>query len=481
MKNVLYYSRWIVAIIFATILIADPSLVFGATGIGLAANFITSTVTWTGKQNYDYFLRPMFIGKSPWETKGVRVIPNIQSTQKLNYFGVASKLLKAYAKGFSGVAGTTHTQRDLTVYRLKAEIAEDANGFYQTVFESALKLGEWNDLSGTMIKDIIINLYRNAIASDVYRIFWLAHPYKETLSGLGNYSGTPDTDYNMLTGMWKLIFDNAATSPSDTQIKRVAVSDGAAAQVATVTLNGGGTTTSTLILTFNGVNYSRVYITSYTQTAANFVTEHAAALLLRGITLTSSGADLIFTSAIPGQPFLNPTFNGSSTVTGSVASTTANTAPSALASGESEDTFLSLYEGCDVVLKQVPTEQKVILCDQLLYENYLTYLESFTADGGMKILLEGKEYLTYRGIPIIPMNWGVHLNADFPHASGYLWAYPHRAILTEVNNLVLGLDAMSEYNETRMWYNADEQENRFRTQLKMGVNYVHNKLLAVSY
>jgi len=97
------------------------------------------------------------------------------------------------------------------------------------------------------------------------------------------------------------------------------------------------------------------------------------------------------------------------------------------------------------------------------------------------MLLDGVEFTTYRGVIVIPMGWGVHLDADFPHATGELYAYPHRVIYTETTNLVLGLDAMSEYNQTRIWYNEDEQENRFRNQIKMGTQYVHPKLMAVAY
>ena len=79
------------------------------------------------------------------------------------------------------------------------------------------------------------------------------------------------------------------------------------------------------------------------------------------------------------------------------------------------------------------------------------------------------------------MNWSLYLDADFPHAATYLPAYPHRVIYTALNNLTLALDSMSEYNKTEFWYNKDEQENRFRNQLKIGANYVHNKLMAVAY
>ena len=49
-------------------------------------NFITKSVTYDGKQNHDVFIAPMFIGKNPLETQGIKIMPNIQSGEYLNLF-----------------------------------------------------------------------------------------------------------------------------------------------------------------------------------------------------------------------------------------------------------------------------------------------------------------------------------------------------------------------------------------------------------
>lgn len=452
---------------------ADP-------GLTLGVMFITTSITWEGKQNMDYFIKPMFIGKSPMETKGVRIIPNVQSKMKLNYFGAASKLLKAYAKGFSGASGVTYTQRDIEVYRMKAEAADDASAFYQTVFEQGLNKADWNDLSTTDLKNIILEIYRNAVASDVYRQFWLNNTYKETVSS-GTYTGTADADYSAFDGIWQLIFENAATSPTSTQIKRVTYTTAAVAQVDTLTFTGSSGTAN---VTVNGVNYLATFDTDLATTAANFVTTHAAALALRDITLTypGSGDAVVFTSAIPGQPFAAVTIaNVTTNLAGSRAATTANTAPDALAAGEAEDIFKALWEGAPKVLKSIPKKQKVLLVTDTILENYITYLEGLGTERANTTLIDGLEFYTYRGIPIISVEWDTHLDADFAHQSSELPGYPHRVIYTALGNLVLGLDAASNYNQTMMWYNKDEEENRFRTKLIIGANYVHNELMAVTY
>jgi hypothetical protein len=441
------------------------------------ANFITTSITWSGKENLDYFLRPMFIGESPWLTSGVRVIPNVQSSQKLNYFGAASKILKAYAKGFSGANGTTYTQRTLSTVRLKAEAADDALEFYNTVFEQGLKKDDWNNLDGTQLKQIIIELYRNAVKSDIFRQFWLADTNKETLTS-GVINGTADADYNVFDGMWKLLMSNASTTPNDNQIFRHSVTDGAVAQVNTVTLTGTGGTAN---VTVGGVNYLATFNSSLNQTHADFVALHAPALALRGITLTGT-TTAIFTSAVPGQPIPIPTVtNVTSNLAGANVATTANTAPAALAAGEAETILNALYTGSDKVLKAVPAANKVFLVSDLIFENFMTSLEARGTERAQLLVENGKEFYTYRGIKIIQPGWDLHLNADFPHASGQLYAYPHRVIYTTTDNLVLGIDSMNQYNETKMWYNPDAEENRFRTKLVMGCQYVHNKLVSLAY
>jgi len=442
------------------------------------ATFINTNIEWNGEETLEYFLRPLFIGLQPYETQGVRVVPNVRSKLNMNYFSKVQKLLKAYAKGFNPATGSTYTKRVLEVHRMKAEAADDALDFYQTVFERGLRTDDWNNLDETMLKAILVELYQNAVKSDVYRQYWHNDTTKETVSS-GVITGTADVDYNSFDGMWKLIFDNAAVTPGDLQIKRVAISNGAVAQVDTVTLTGSSGTCNVAV---GGVNYLATFATSIAVTSANFVALHAAALALRGITLTGTST-LIFTSAVPGQPTPTPVPSAAITgdLTGSNVATTANTAPADLSSGESEDIFKELYETSNKVLKATPKNEKYMLVTDTILENYISYLESLGTERAQIQLENGQSLHQYRGIPIIPLSWEIDLEADFAHASGENPAYPHRVIYTNQDNLVLGLNSLNSWSETRMWYNPDEEENRFRSKFEMGVQYVHNELSSVAY
>lgn len=95
------------------------------------------------------------------------------------------------------------------------------------------------------------------------------------------------------------------------------------AQVDTVTLTGTSGTAN--VQTAGGLTKLATFATDLETTAANFVTAHAAAYLAVGITVTSDGADLIFTSSTPGVAFASPTVaNVTGDLDGTVDNTTAN-------------------------------------------------------------------------------------------------------------------------------------------------------------
>lgn len=80
---------------------------------------------------------------------------------------------------------------------------------------------------------------------------------------------------------------------------------GTQAQVDTLTLSAGTTGTANMT-EVGGLTKLITFSSSLTQTATNFVSAHAAAYALVGITVTSSGADIIFTAAVAGVSFDAP-------------------------------------------------------------------------------------------------------------------------------------------------------------------------------
>ena len=449
-------------------------------------NLFTTSVTWGGKETLEAFLKPHYLGVDPLNTPGLKLIPNVPGSQKLNLLDVTGKKTKAYATGFSGATGDTYTQKTLTVADMKAEAAFSAYEFRNTVFAEAIKRGyDSNDITDTVLEGLMLEIWMRAVKSDMFRQVWLGDTAKTTVSTY--WSATADTNYNAYQGFWDLLMDNAATtavSASGTHILRVAADTGTAAvaqktTITITTLASGGTD---LVLSVNGVSYTTTYTSSMDATAALFVTNHAADILAKHhITVTNpSGAAIVFTAANPGVAHVIAVASASDvTASGGVVATTANTAKSALTADETKGYLEELYTLCYPELMSLDPSEKVIYMSYKDYNNYLETIE----DGGTytefakDVLVNGRPALMYRGVAIIPMNWETHLAADFP--ANYYTA--SRIIYTAKDNLVIGLNGKSDTLETEFWYEKKDEQNLMRTRYNIGTQFYSNKLTAVCY
>lgn len=445
--------------------------------------FITNGSEWYGKEMEDIVLRPIFSGTLPQEM-GIRVMYSIKSSGKLTYFGPLSKITKAYADGFTLSATSTKKQKKFSLSEFKAEAEYSKQDYKNTVLENITNKGgiAQNDITGTTVQKAEITLFIDAVKEDVRRIFWLGDTSKLTSSGSGAtqfYTSTADADYNVIDGIWTALMDDAVSylsSPTNDQIRRIPIANGTVAQVTTHTLTG---TSGTANIAINGTNYLATFNSTLTQTATDFAATHLAALAAVGITVTSSGADVILTSAIAGQAFSAAVAaaNATGDLAGTVAATTANTPAQALGTDEAMATFKLMVENSTKVLKGYTGMGKParIYATDSMIENYQDTLETLTTEQANKALVDGIERYTYRGIPIIPMNIDEHLDADFASP------YPHRAILTLPDNLMLILNGQSDTAETKFWFNPDTNTNRQRTQFEFGANYNLPELVTVAY
>jgi len=92
------------------------------------------------------------------------------------------------------------------------------------------------------------------------------------------------------------------------------------AQVDTITLTGTSGTANVTVA--GGLTKLVTFNTSLTQTAADFVTAHAAAYAAEGITVSSISADIFFVATVAGVPFDSPVI---ASTTGNLAGTIVNT------------------------------------------------------------------------------------------------------------------------------------------------------------
>jgi len=434
------------------------------------ASLITQALSFSKENTTEYFLKPLFLQNDIRDIITIRT--DIQGSEKLDYITALSKITKGYQKGtsFTNATGVTVEQRTILVTQMKAQIAQSGDEFLGWVKEAALKKGyALNDISGTIFEEIVLAVYVKALAVDLQRQAFMGNLLKET-----GVTGVLDADYKEYDGFWTGIIADfkSVTIPA---AQRITLANGAVKQVGTTTLTG---TSGTSNITINGVAYLATFNSSLTQTAADFVTSHAATIAAReyGHVLTSSSAGVILTSGVEGVAFsMSASVNATGDLAGNNVATTANTLPAALAADEAETALKSMVKAIPAEMKEFKKEIK-ILCTDSFAENYRETLEADGTEQAHTKMVDGIETLYFRGYPlVIREEWDVDIANDF---AGY---YPHRALLTLPKNLIWGTDLDAAVGMLESWYEQKDQERNFRTEYKAGTQYIHTNYIVAAY
>lgn len=444
--------------------------------------FITNGSEYNGAESLEIIVRPH---ANRLKVDGIRtIITERAGSVKMTYFSKSPKLLVKYSDGWQGGNGATKKQKKFELGEFKAEASYSKQDYVGTILEVATDGGSiaQNEITGTQVHNAEIEVFARGIDHDTSRIFWLGDTDKKHRAA-GTYPdgtayaiGDEDKYYSNIDGVWTHIMNDAVvyTSATDDDVRRIEMSNAAVARVDTATLTG---TSGTANVTVNGVAYLATFDTDLTTTAANFVTTHAAALLLRGIVVTSSTADVILTSSIAGVDFIGTTAvaNVSGNLAGSVAATTPNTAAAALGTDEAVDTFKAMYRNASQELKGMPKGDLILYVTDSMLENYEDTLENAGTENARTQTIDGMERMFWNRIQIAPMPIDSILDADFGGA------YPHRAILAEKNTLAMVYSTAGDFAETKFWFENKDNLNMQRTQFEFGANYTIPEALIVAY
>jgi hypothetical protein len=144
------------------------------------------------------------------------------------------------------------------------------------------------------------------------------------------------------------------------------------------------------------------------------------------------------------------------------------------------DYFERLYTGAEIVLKQLPANEKKLFVTGNVFENYLKNLESTTnTDAGYMLVTNGIPTPYYRGIEVVPIYaW----DNDLADAANPFNGVMNTAILyTTPANHIIGVDRSSNLGNVSSWYEKKDSLMYFEGAYKMGYNYLLGDLQAISY
>jgi hypothetical protein len=139
----------------------------------------------------------------------------------------------------------------------------------------------------------------------------------------------------------------------------------------------------------------------------------------------------------------------------------------------------NLYNQAPIILKQLLPSQKRFLVTGNFYENlWNTWDGNQLTLGSLGLTLNGETF-RFRGIEVVPIYaWDADLqDVANPFAS----IFNTVAIYTEVQNHVVGLGRAADLRGVKQWYENKDRKVYWEGAYKMGYNYVHGDLTAISY
>ena len=135
-----------------------------------------------------------------------------------------------------------------------------------------------------------------------------------------------------------------------------------------------------------------------------------------------------------------------------------------------------MYSDQSATLRAVPRTEKKLYVTPTTVDNLLTSYENTGTDSGLARLAEGVSKLSFRGIEIIEMSdWAVDLaDAANPQAGAI---GNNMIVLTPPQNLVIASD-VSQEQVAKSWYDENEELVKFKINMKLGANIVHDELVS---
>tara|TARA_R110000824_G_scaffold314624_6_gene501472 strand:+ start:4795 stop:5778 length:984 start_codon:yes stop_codon:yes gene_type:complete len=147
----------------------------------------------------------------------------------------------------------------------------------------------------------------------------------------------------------------------------------------------------------------------------------------------------------------------------------------AFATGDAIVALRALWAAAPSALQGVGNNEKAFYVSRLIYDDYLTTLESQGNAEGQRQLVDGTIRTYFRGVEVIPMyDWDVA-------TAQRLITDNVRAVYVAKQNLAVGTDTNDPEGEMKMFYDDLTEKVYVRAYFKLGVQFLHDSLVVIGY
>ena len=147
-------------------------------------------------------LEPLFLGQDYMQY--MDVMPNVSGTIVIDRFESLGGITKAFASGaFSSETTEVGSTVTITPKRMEAEIAFAGNSLFNKMKGQLMRDGhDFDNVDGSLVKNILLDLIGQGIQSDFNRQLWLST----------NDASTPDATFGVYDGLFEAAFNASATA-----------------------------------------------------------------------------------------------------------------------------------------------------------------------------------------------------------------------------------------------------------------------------
>lgn len=150
----------------------------------------------------------------------------------------------------------------------------------------------------------------------------------------------------------------------------------------------------------------------------------------------------------------------------------------ALASDRALKIFRDLYENADTRIFEGNSPKYQVT--KSIADNWRSFMEDKSLAFMLDRTEKGSTTMSYRGIPIIERkDWDRTIRTD--HNLGDTYYLPHRAILTDINNIPIGTSDEQSLTTLESWYEKKDKAHYIDFAYKIDQKNLQEELLAVAY
>ena len=151
---------------------------------------------------------------------------------------------------------------------------------------------------------------------------------------------------------------------------------------------------------------------------------------------------------------------------------------SILNADQARDILRLWWGNSNILLKQLPTSQKVFWVTGSMWENYYdSLINNCCTEGSWRLAQDGSTDLFYRGIKLMPL-WFADESLSSETTNPFYDEIRHFAVYTAKANHYMGVERSSDLNNLTSCFDCRTNSNLIKGRMKFGYNFVQCDLIS---